>query len=385
MRKQVLLVLMLAGLTSASFAQHVYNGATGADINGVVDGTGVDFNWEKDGNWVDKGNSNAAVALAPTVDGGLRIEIRGGSSYMSESQNVNLSTAVEINRLYIGHGNTNAGSLTIKSGGVLTANGGYLSVGGSAAGTLNIEHGGVYQTTDRVRISNEGVREGKNPGAGVLNCAGELKISKNLEFQTKAIEKGYEFSEIADLNILGTVPGQGGVVTVGQWADTDIQAGSGKITISDQGVLIYTSEKSINDLLLGLIDEDVIVPHEDNEGELEIVETSEEKTRMVIIEEVETEETYTEYTTTVRTTEYVLSVAPNATLNFSVYPNPASSVVTVSSEAAISSIALFNSLGQQVLSADGASADVSGLATGVYVLKAIDANGNVGVQRVIVE
>ena len=78
-----------------------------------------------------------------------------------------------------------------------------------------------------------------------------------------------------------------------------------------------------------------------------------------------------------------LSTDDRATLDFSVYPNPATDIVTIQSKTAISNMQLFNSLGQQVLNTNGASADVSGLATGVYVLKATDAEGNVGVKRVI--
>jgi len=132
MRKQVLLLLMLAGLSSASFAQLAFDGVNGVDN---ADGTGLNFNWERDGNWVDKGNGNAPGQTAPIDVEDQKVEIRGGGSYMSEDQNVNLSSSVVINRLYMGHGNDNTGSLTIKSGGKITANGGYLSVGGSAAAT----------------------------------------------------------------------------------------------------------------------------------------------------------------------------------------------------------------------------------------------------------
>ena len=45
---------------------------------------------------------------------------------------------------------------------------------------------------------------------------------------------------------------------------------------------------------------------------------------------------------------------------------------------------LFNSLGQKVADIDGKSSiDISSLNTGLYVLKLTDAEGNVGVKRVI--
>ena len=40
MKKQLLLLFMIAGLSSTAFAQLAYNGATGVDVNGVSDGTG---------------------------------------------------------------------------------------------------------------------------------------------------------------------------------------------------------------------------------------------------------------------------------------------------------------------------------------------------------
>ena len=45
---------------------------------------------------------------------------------------------------------------------------------------------------------------------------------------------------------------------------------------------------------------------------------------------------------------------------------------------------LFNSVGQKVADVDGKSSiDISSLNTGLYVLKATDAEGNTGVKRVV--
>tara|TARA_B100000809_G_scaffold265473_1_gene324423 strand:+ start:686 stop:1720 length:1035 start_codon:yes stop_codon:yes gene_type:complete len=79
-----------------------------------------------------------------------------------------------------------------------------------------------------------------------------------------------------------------------------------------------------------------------------------------------------------------LSVESQANLDFSVYPNPANDNITIESKTSISNVKLFNSLGQKVVDVDGKSTiDISVISSGIYVLKALDAKGNVGVQRVV--
>lgn len=79
-----------------------------------------------------------------------------------------------------------------------------------------------------------------------------------------------------------------------------------------------------------------------------------------------------------------LSTDEQATIDFSVYPNPATDIVNIQSKTAISNVKMYNSLGQEVLSVNGKSSiDISGLNAGFYVLKARDVEGNLGVKRVI--
>jgi len=70
---------------------------------------------------------------------------------------------------------------------------------------------------------------------------------------------------------------------------------------------------------------------------------------------------------------------------FSVYPNPASSVVNISSEVELSSVALYSTLGSLVYSSSSTdSVDVSGLTKGVYFLK-VTADGATATKKLIVE
>ena len=84
------------------------------------------------------------------------------------------------------------------------------------------------------------------------------------------------------------------------------------------------------------------------------------------------------------TKEDELSTDSRAILDFSVYPNPATNIINIQAKSAIANIQLFNSVGQKVADVDGKSSiDISSLNTGLYVLKATDAEGNTGVKRVV--
>jgi hypothetical protein len=88
--------------------------------------------------------------------------------------------------------------------------------------------------------------------------------------------------------------------------------------------------------------------------------------------------------TTVTSSAESLSLKDYATLDFSVYPNPSSDNISIQSKTEISNVQLFNSLGQNVLEVKGKSnIDISKLSAGIYFLKVQDAEGNLGLKRVI--
>ncbi len=77
----------------------------------------------------------------------------------------------------------------------------------------------------------------------------------------------------------------------------------------------------------------------------------------------------------------VLSLVDNTFEGFSYYPNPTTNILNVNAKANIESISIFNVLGQELITvAPGninAKVDMSGLSTGMYVMKAT-VNGTVG-------
>ncbi len=72
--------------------------------------------------------------------------------------------------------------------------------------------------------------------------------------------------------------------------------------------------------------------------------------------------------------------------SFSLYPNPASNTLNISSTKNVASVAIYNMLGQNVASqAGGNEVNVSGLNAGIYVAKVTLENGGVVVERFIKE
>lgn len=69
--------------------------------------------------------------------------------------------------------------------------------------------------------------------------------------------------------------------------------------------------------------------------------------------------------------------------NFKLYPNPTSSIVTISSEDEIQEIAVYNQLGQIVLKTNSKSIDLSSYNSGIYLVQTHFADGTTKTDRVI--
>lgn len=79
-----------------------------------------------------------------------------------------------------------------------------------------------------------------------------------------------------------------------------------------------------------------------------------------------------------------LSVEEESIVGFEVYPNPTSDMINVNSQTKISSIKLYNVLGQKVQENEGKSSmDISRLNAGFYIINAVDVEGNKGVKRIV--
>src|SRR5690606_41724772 len=81
-----------------------------------------------------------------------------------------------------------------------------------------------------------------------------------------------------------------------------------------------------------------------------------------------------------------LGVSENALEGFAYYPNPTSGILSLKSVNNIDSVAIFNLLGQSVLSskirATTSNLDISGLTTGAYIMK-VNVEGQTGTYKVL--
>ncbi len=84
----------------------------------------------------------------------------------------------------------------------------------------------------------------------------------------------------------------------------------------------------------------------------------------------------------------VLSTPENSLNNFSVYPNPAQSVVNIKGYTTLSKVELFDITGKKVLETSQLVNDqlnIESVNTGIYLLRIVDTRNNVTVKRLIIE
>ncbi len=82
----------------------------------------------------------------------------------------------------------------------------------------------------------------------------------------------------------------------------------------------------------------------------------------------------------------IMGIGENATLNFSIYPNPSSDLINIVFEKQLNSIEVYNNLGQLVIensdqSANKSRLEIATLTPGVYFIKIKTKNDEIGVRR----
>ena len=320
--------------------------------------------WEEAANW-----DGGAV---PTD--GSEIKLKGSSVDIAICE---LNSEYTSDKLKVG--NLAAGSpvkLVVNNGAKLTVGGSWGSIGEYAEGQLDVMLGGSVVVVGHLWLVKQ---EGSKT---VINVAGTLEVLRNWGFDWYGKStNGSGIVTVQDTGVFSVSK-----MDVKEGVEKNAFQGTPeqyKVNIEGNGQFILTKK----DIAFDDSDPENIIQAEDWTGKVQhyidsghIVADGGANTVVV------TELNDVIYMTSSAGAAPVLNVENNATLDFSVYPNPATDNITIASKTSISNVQLFNSVGQQVLSVDGVSSvDISGLATGFYVLKATDAEGNVGVQRVIKE
>lgn len=70
-------------------------------------------------------------------------------------------------------------------------------------------------------------------------------------------------------------------------------------------------------------------------------------------------------------------------LKFSMYPNPANSILNIELASEIKNVEIYSLQGQKVLSATEKQINISGLSSGIYMVKVVDENGAVATQKLV--
>ena len=70
-------------------------------------------------------------------------------------------------------------------------------------------------------------------------------------------------------------------------------------------------------------------------------------------------------------------------LKFNLFPNPANSILNIDLATELKSVEIYSLQGQKVLSATEKQINISGLSSGIYIVKVIDKNSAVATQKLV--
>ena len=250
-----------------------------------------------------------------------------------------------------------AGRMIIKpTGSLVLAGSRWSAIGWDAECTLIVEPGGYVEFGEHLWL-------GFNSGANShMYVYGTVRV--NAMYGQNFEGKGTDGSSSSDVIIYN-----GGHLDLAQWADDGRSMQGATHTLSIMGGALMTVPGDYTTQLeTDVAEGNLLAPG----GSIQIVfvpgDNPDEDPGL----------------TTVTSSAEPLSLKDYETLDFSVYPNPSSDNISIQSKTEISNVQLFNSSGQNVLEVKGKSnIDISKLSAGLYFLKVQDAEGNLGVKRVI--
>jgi hypothetical protein len=333
MKKQVLLLALMLNF-GVSYAQN--NFWLNTNLNNKFDD---DANWSL-GWYPDKFN--------PAV-------LRG----FSTNADCIVTGVHEVGPIRVGGGGANPapayGSLIIKSGGHLkSVVDDWSTVGISAYATLVVEAGGIFSTAQHFWMGMNATSEGRVLLSGTMNVTQMF----GMNFDNLATKES-EF-----------VINNGGILNCSQWND------EGKSIVGSQMKLKIMPGGTIN--IIG--DKQTIIATHVAANQ---IVASGGSVKVVFTPGVP-DQTPVDPGKTVITNTAPLSVKDFAILDFTAYPNPATNFININAKSKISNLKIYNNLGQIVKEeTKKTAADISGLSSGIYMIKVTDESGNIGVNKFI--
>ena len=251
------------------------------------------------------------------------------------------------------------GNLIIKNGGHLyygsTAED-WSAVGLSAYASLIVEAGGTFSP-------NQFWLGVANTAAGDVFLSGTMNVGS----KSRPAMFGMNFQNVAVLESTFTI-NNGGILNCSQWIAQSIQGPLMKLKIMPGGTLNIIGDKQ-TEITNHVAANQIVAPG----GSVQIVFTPGVPDQTPVDEGM-----------TVVTNTAPLSVKDFASVDFTTYPNPATNFININAKSTISNLKIYNNLGQIVKEeTKKTAADISGLSSGIYMIKVTDELGNSGVNKFI--
>jgi hypothetical protein len=255
--------------------------------------------------------------------------------------------------------NPSPGNLIIKNGGRLyygsTADD-WSAVGLSAYASLIVEAGGTFSPHQFWM------------GLGAA-AAGDVFLSgtMNVGSKTRPAMFGMNFYNEATLESNFTI-NTGGILNCSQWIAESMRGPLMKLKIMPGGTLTIIGDKQ-TEIAAHVAANQLVAPG----GSVKVVFTPGVPNQDPVDPGM-----------TVVTNTAPLSVKDFANVDFTTYPNPATNFINIDAKSTISNLKIYNNLGQIVKEETKKSAaDISGLSSGIYMIKVTDELGNTGVNKFI--